>query len=134
MSDAPPNDLDRLLGASVEAAVQLLSKDGEFYPFALAMTADGQIVTPSVDPGTEHPSAAQVEELLVQVLRDKRDELRAASLCSDVRIRSDAGEERDAIRVELEAPQADPLVVMVPYADRRLDEPMGMQGQRRVFG
>ena len=134
MSDAPPNDLDRLLGASVEAAVQLLSKDGEFYPFALAMTADGQIVTPSVDPGTEHPSAAQVEELLVQVLRDKRDELRAASLCSDVRIRSDAGEERDAIRIELEAPQADPLVVMVPYADRRLDEPMGMPGQRRVFG
>ena len=134
MSDAPPNDLDALLGASVEAAVQLLSKDGEFYPFALAMTAEGQIVTPSVNPGTEHPSAEQVEGLLVEALRGKRDDLRAASVCSDVRIRSDAGEEKDAIRVELEALQGDPLVVMVPYADQKLDEPFGMPGQRRVFG
>lgn len=134
MTDAARNDLDQLLGASVEAATQLLSKDGEFYPFALAMTAEGQIVTPSVDPGTEHPSAEQVEALLVEALRGKRDELRAAAVCSDVRIRSDAGEERDALRIELEAPAADPLVVMVPYADRKLDEPFGMQGERRVFG
>ena len=41
---------------------------------------------------------------------------------------------RFPIRVELEALQGDPLVVMVPYADQRLDEPFGMPGQRRVFG
>jgi hypothetical protein len=126
-------DLDQLLGASVEAAVQLLAKDGEFYPFALALTAEGEVVAPSVEPDTDHPSAAEVEELLVQALRGKRADLRAACVCSDVRIRSDAGEERDAIRIELESPQAEPLVVMVPYADQQLDEPFGLPGERRVF-
>lgn len=128
-----PNDLDRLLGASVEAAVELLSADGEFYPFALALTAEGDVVSPSVDPGTEHPSSEQVVDLLIGVLREARENLRAASLCSDVRIRSQDGEERDAIRIELEAPQGDPLVVVVPYVDRVLDQPLGMPGERRVF-
>ena len=134
MTDAPANDLDQLLGASVEAAVELLSRDGEFYPFALALKADGQVISPAIDPGSEHPTADHVVDLLVEALRSNREELRASSLCSDVRIRSASGEERDAIRIELEAPQADPLVVVVPYADRVLDDPMGMPGERRVFG
>lgn len=134
-SDAapPPNDLDQLLGASVEAAVRMLSADGEFYPFALAMTADGELVSPSISPSSEHPDADEVVQLLVAALRDVKDTLRAASLCSDVRIRSDEGDERDALRIELEAPQGDPLVVVVPYADQTLDEPFGMAGERRVF-
>ena len=128
-----PNDLDRLLGASVEAATRLLSADGEFYPFAVAMTAAGEVVSPAVDPSTDHPTADEVVALLLEALRGSRETLRACAVCSDVRIRSDAGEERDAIRIELEAPGADPLVVVVPYADQKLEEPMGMAGERRVF-
>ena len=130
----PPNDLDQLLGASVEAAVRMLSENGEFYPFALAMTSEGEVVSPAVDPSSDHPSADEVQALLLAALQDSRDRIRAAAMCSDVRIRSDSGEERDAIRIELEAPAADPLVVVVPYADQRLDEPFGMPGERKVFG
>ena len=133
MTDTPPSDLDRLMGACVEAAVGLLSKDGEFYPFALAMTTEGDVVSPAIDPGSEHPEPDHVAELLVQALRSSRDTLRAVAMCSDVRLRSDEGEERDAIRIELESPQTDPLIVMVPYADRRLDQPFGTPGERRVF-
>ena len=129
----PPNDLDQLLGASVEAAVRMLSADGEFYPFAVAMTADGEIVSPSIEPSSDHPSADEVVQLLLAALREAKDTLRATALCSDVRIRSDQGDQRDAIRIELEAPDADPLVVVVPYADQTLDEPFGMAGERRVF-
>ena len=57
----PPNDLDRLLGAAVEAATRLLSADGEFYPFAVAMTADGEVVSPSVDPPSDHPTSVTGE-------------------------------------------------------------------------
>jgi len=128
-----PNDLDCLLGESVEAATRLLSADGEFYPFAVAMTVEGEVVSPAVDPPSDHPTADEVVALLLEALRGARDTLRACAVCSDVRIRSDEGEERDAIRVELEAPGADPLVVVVPYADRTLDEPMGMAGERQVF-
>lgn len=129
----PPNDLDQLLGASVEAAVRMLSQEGEFYPFALAMTADGEVVAPQVAPSSDRPTADEVAGLLRTALQESRATLRASALCSDVRIRSDEGDERDAIRIELEAPQGDPLVVVVPYADQTLDEPFGMAGERRVF-
>ena len=134
MTDAPPpSDLDRLLGACVEAAVRLLAKDGEFYPFALAVTAEGDMVSPAVDPGSEHPTADHVVALLLEALQSSRDTLRAAAVCSDVRLRSDEGEERDAIRIAMESAEADPLVVLVPYADERLDQPFGMPGERRIF-
>ena len=135
MSDQtpPPNDLDQLLGASVEAAVRMLSQEGEFYPFALAMTSDGQVVAPQVSPSSDRPTADEVAGLLLDALRSSREAIRACATVSDVRIRNDAGDERDAIRIELEAPQADPLVVVVPYADQKLDEPFGMPGERRVF-
>ncbi len=129
----PPNDLDRLLGACVETATRLLSKDGGFYPFALSLTAAGEVVAPSVSPPSDHPTADEVVELLVTALREGRDGLRAVALCTDVRLRSDEGEERDAIRLELEAATGDPLVVVVPYADQQLAEPFGMAGERRVF-
>jgi hypothetical protein len=128
-----PSDLDRLMGAAVEAATRLLSKDGEFYPFALAMTSAGEVVSPAVDPGDEHPTADAVVQLLLSQLRESRDGLRAVALCTDVRLKGDDGTERDAIRVELEAPGAEPLAVVVPYAERRLDEPFGMPAERRVF-
>lgn len=132
--DAAPSDLDQLLGACVEAAARLLAENGEFYPFALAVSADGEIVSPSIDPGSDHPSADHVATLLLEALRTSRAEIRAAASCSDVRLRSDAGEERDAIRIELESPEMDQLVVVVPYAGGVLEEPFGMPGERRVFG
>jgi hypothetical protein len=134
-ADADPtaDDLDRLLGASVEAALRLLSSDGEFYPFALAMTGDGDVVSPAVEPDSDHPSSEQVARLLLAALREARGSIRAASLCSDVKVVSDEGEERDAIRIELEAPGSDPVTVVVPYAGTVLDQPFGMPGERRVF-
>ena len=133
MTEDAPTDLDRLLGACVEAAVRMLSQDGEFYPFALAVTEEGDVVGPAVQPADDHPTADQVVALLLAALRDARDNLRAAAICTDVRIRPDDGEEKDAIRVELEAPDGEPLAVMVPYAEAVLDQPFGMPGERRIF-
>jgi hypothetical protein len=70
--------------------------------------------------------------LLLAALRREGDALRAASICSDVKIRSAAGEERDAIRIELEAPHAEPLVVLVPYADRCSTSRSGCRGSARL--
>src|SRR6476646_3124115 len=101
MTDAP-GDLDQLLSASLEAATRLLSVDGEFYPFAVAMTEAGELVAPAVEPEAEQPTADDVVELLLDALRDGRDNIRVAAVVSDVTIAGDPGEERDAIRVELE--------------------------------
>jgi hypothetical protein len=138
MTDDPmtdePGDLDQLLSASLEAATRLLSVDGEFYPFAVAMTQAGELVAPAVDPEQDQPSADDVVELLLEALREGRDAIRAAAVVSDVTIAGDPGDERDAIRVELEPRVGDAVTVVVPYLDGPvLDEPFGLPADRRVF-
>ena len=128
-----PGDLDQLLSAAIEAASSMLSVDGEFYPFAVALTSAGELVSPAVDPGTDQPDAEDVVDLLIDALRDGRDNIRAAALCSDVTLASDTGDQ-DAIRVELEAPDRDPVTVVVPYDEGPvLGEPFGLQGVTRVW-
>jgi hypothetical protein len=129
-----PGDLDQLLSASLEAATRLLSVDGEFYPFAVAMTDAGELVAPAVEPEAEQPTADDVAELLLEALRAGRDRIRAAAVVSDVTIAGDPGDERDAIRVELEPKVGDAVTVVVPYLDGPvLDEPFGLPAERRVF-
>ncbi|MCW2724932.1 MAG: hypothetical protein JWN35_1853 [Frankiales bacterium] len=132
--EAVPGDLDQLLSAAIEAASRMLSADGEFYPFAVAMTDGGELVSPAVDPEDERPDADKVVDLLVEALRDGREMIRAAAVVSDVTMAGDAGQERDAIRVELEPREGDAVTVVVPYDEGPvLDEPFGMAGERRVF-
>src|SRR5688500_12626919 len=107
-----PGDLDQLLSASLEAATQLLSVDGEFYPFAVALTDAGELVAPAVDPNYDQPAAETIVALLLDALRDGRDTIRAAAVVSDVMIAGDPGQERDAIRVELEPRIGDAVTVV----------------------
>src|SRR5690349_6641258 len=118
MTETPeePGDLDTLLSAAIETASSLLSVDGEFYPFAVALTTAGELVSPAVDPGTEQPDAEDVVDLLLAALRDGRGTIRAAALCSDVTLASEAGDQ-DAIRVELEAPDCEAVTIVVPYLE-----------------
>jgi hypothetical protein len=128
-----PGVLDQLFSASLEAAAQLISVDGEFYPFAVAMTAAGELVAPAVDPEVDTPTAERVVDLLVAALIDGRDAIVGAAIASDVTLAADGGG-RDAIRVDLEAPDAEPVTVVVPYdAGPVLGDPMGMPGERRIF-
>lgn len=127
---AAPDDLDVLLGAAIEAAARLLAASGEFYPFAIAMDAGGELVAPEIKPDMEHPTPEQVLGLLVDALR-AGPELRATVLCSDVKL---ADRDRDAIRVDLEPRSGDPVTVLVPYTDGPvLEDPFGVPGTRRVF-
>ena len=131
-SDAP-GDLDQLLSAAIESASSLLSVDGEFYPFAVALTLAGELVSPAVDPGTDHPDAEDVVGLLLEALRDGRDNIRAAAVCSDVTLALESGDQ-DAIRVEIEAPEREPVTIVVPYDDGPvLGEPFGLPGADRIF-
>lgn len=128
-----PGVLDQLFSAALEAAAQLISVDGEFYPFAVAMTAQGELVAPAVDPEADTPTAEQVVDLLIDALIEGRDAIVGAAICSDVTIAADGGG-RDAIRIELEAPDAEPVTVVVPYDDGPvLADPFGLPGERRIF-
>ena len=128
-----PGDLDTLLSAAIEAASSMLSVDGEFYPFAVALTHAGELVSPAVDPGTDRPDAEDVVDLLLEALRDGRTTIRAAALCTDVTLASDTGDQ-DAIRVELEAPDRQAVTIVVPYDEGPvLGEPFGIDAESRIF-
>ena len=110
------DDLDGLLSATLPLAQQMLSKNGEFYPFGATVSADGQTRLLAGDPGQgEQPASADVISLLVGGLRQHRDDLRAVAICFDVRL-----PDSDAVRVELEHRDGHAIAVFLPYKKKRL--------------
>lgn len=110
------DDLDGLLDAALPFAQQQLERHGELFPYGMALGLDGETTAVAGDPGDgEHPSSLDVRAVLIDGLREQRDDLRAIALVSDVRL---AGS--DAIRVELEHREGPAMAVLLPYRRSRL--------------
>jgi hypothetical protein len=130
------DDLDGLLDASLPFAQEMLDKHGEFFPYALAVSASGETMQMAGDPGegASSPPSVAVLQTLVDGLRAVRDTLRASAVVSDVRL-SDS----DAIRVELEHAEGEAIVVLLPYRRKRLrrgieyGETSASQGERQIW-
>jgi hypothetical protein len=107
------DDLDSLVGPSLEAAEELLNKNGEFFPFCLTLGVDGELGFVHGDPGLgERPPSQAVLEILYEGAAGRRDELRAVAFVADIRF-----EGSDAVRVELEHRDGAPgLAVLAPYS------------------
>ena len=114
-SQQAQEDLDNLLNAALPFAQQMLDKNGEFYPYGYAVGIDGQLGMFGADPGQgEHPESVDVINLLVEGLRARRDQLRAAAVVADVRMSAS-----DAIRVQLEHREGEVLATLLPYKKKR---------------
>ena len=129
------DDLDGLLEESLPFAQEMLKKHGEFFPYALAISASGEIMHVAGDPDDgEQPSSVAVLQTLIQALRAEGDAIRAAAVVSDVRL-SDS----DAVRVELEHTEGEAIVVLLPYRKKKLGrgieygEFRASQGERRIW-
>jgi hypothetical protein len=80
------DDLDGLAGAALEATQDLLAKNGEFFPFAVTLTADGDPRLVAADPSLgEHPESQAVLDVLQAGVVGERTILRGAAFVSDVR-------------------------------------------------
>jgi hypothetical protein len=106
------DDLDGMLNAALPFGQQMLAKNGEFFPYGVSLSADGEAKMEASYPGGEHPQSSAVLDLLVSGLREKRDALRAVEIVADVRIQGGA----DAIRVELEHRDGHSMAVLLPYS------------------
>jgi hypothetical protein len=111
-------DMDQLLDAALPFAQESLTKHGEFFPYAISLSDEGEIAVVMGHPGVggEHPRSSDVLDFLYQALMAKRDSIRAAAVVSDVRLREPAG---DAIRVEIEHREGAVIAVLLPYAKKR---------------
>lgn len=111
-------DLNLLKDTLLPVATQMLTEDGEFFPYGAFMKSNGEIVHCAPDSQDEHPPS----QLLFQILRDdfrKRaanKEIRAAGICSDVRVaRPGDSEKHDAVHFALEHNNGEALDVFLPY-------------------
>lgn len=107
-------DLDGLLQTTLPFAQEMLSTEGEFFPFGAAVDTDSQTKMLSVPTSPERRNdSASLIAVLQRILQTDRAMNRAAAIVSDVRINRSGV---DAIRVDLEHCEGVALSVLVPYS------------------
>ncbi|MBJ7330300.1 MAG: hypothetical protein JHC95_10405 [Solirubrobacteraceae bacterium] len=114
----PREDMDELVDYLLSFAEHQIRARGEFFPFAAAMTADGEVAAVAVDMGDDHPDPSDVIDGLIEALRAATD-TRAVGICVDVRVEGPDGM-TDAARAIIEHRDADPVAVFLPYRRKRL--------------
>lgn len=131
-------DLENLLGTGVGAAQEQLERNGGFLPFALVVENDGDVrlvaVTPgiangdadgavdgdavgtvegvgAVDAETDFDADGMISDL-TELLRQHRDEFRAAAIVCDITL---LDEDSDAIHVAAEHQDGSVFAAVMPY-------------------
>jgi hypothetical protein len=122
-------ETDSLLDNAVKAAIHFLEKNGEFYPFGVALRPDGRIALVASYDGKEHPKSDEVLALLYPGLKQgvRKGEYRAVAIVTDMKIRKTPSDEpKDALRIQIEHPNAAPVACYLPY---RLEAGKFVQGE-----
>jgi len=120
------DDLDSALSAALDAALNLLTKNGEFFPFGVTVNDAGQVGLTAADPGLgEHPDSTAVLASLYAGTSDSRGAYRAAAFVADVRANGS-----DAVLVEAEHRDGGPcLLIVMPYQRKGLVKKIVTYGQ-----
>lgn len=133
-------DCEELLNAAMPFAVQMLERDGEFFPFGNAMQSDGKIVAVGGYDGREHPHSAELMRLIKAgfVEAARRSEYRATALVYDVRVKAPSnGDSSDAIAVSLNHRDQYSVIVLFPYwlteGKLVIDTPFAHAGEADIF-
>lgn len=117
--EASATDLENLLGTGVGAAQEQLERNGGFLPFALVVENDGEVRLVAVTPadatdGTDGDfDADTMIGDLNELLRQHRDEFRAAAVVCDILLLDEAS---DAIHVAAEHQDGSLFAAVLPYA------------------
>ena len=126
-------DMDNMLEAALPFAQRMIVKYGEFYPYAVSMSAGGEVAMVAADVGSQKPASLDLLASLYEGLASRAQELRATAIVSDVKL----GSGEDAIRVEIEHREGGALAVVLPYKKRGRNVAYGdlsaRAGERRVW-
>ena len=138
--DEPTEEIQELLNFLLPFAERMLSENGEFYPYAASVAADGEVSAVAVHLGDEHPDAGDLLVSLHEQLRAQaaEGEIRASGIAADVTLTDpDSGDTTDAVQVELDHAEGDPVDIYVPYetAGERIKfgDLVAAEGRQPVF-
>lgn len=111
-------DLDAIVDVLAPFAQKMLSRHGEFHPFAASTDSDGEVRMVAIDDGDEHPLAQHRIEQYIELFKAEAvaKRVRAAGICYDARvIPPGATEKTDAVAFSLEHESGEALDVFLPY-------------------
>ena len=135
----PKEEIEQLLNFLLPVAEEQLSREGEFYPYAAMVAADGELKSVTTAAG-EDPEVGELLVSLHEELRAQAAEgaIRASGIAADVTLTDpDSGETTDAVQVELDHADGNPVDVYVPYetaADGvKFGQPVSAEGREPVF-
>jgi hypothetical protein len=136
VSDQAQRDLDGLVDAAAEFALERISSSGEFLPFALGVSIDGehQAIQPNYPRGRDLNVAEQLAAQW-QSLLDIKDSLRAVAVAVNV-VLTEAN--RDGIEVSVEHREGVAIGLIFPYAAAagggyELEPPSAHRAEPRVW-
>jgi len=133
------DEAESLLHEVIPFAEQMLSERGEFFPFAGALTPNGEFM-PIVGYESLGHTPDELIDLLANRLREGAvaGEYAATALVYNARVRPPEGtEETDAISAEIEHRDGYAATLFFPYAvgndEAALPEPFGVEQYRGIF-
>jgi hypothetical protein len=136
----PTDEIQELLNFLLPYAERMLNEHGEFYPYAAALDSDGELNAVGTDVDDDSPDVGDVLLALHQGLRERAAEgaIRATGIAADVTLTDpDSGETTDAVQVELDHAEADPVDIFVPYETEpegvKFGELVAAEGREPVF-
>ena len=128
------------MNAALPFAERMLDDHGEFYPYAMAMKPDGELISVAGYGGREHPPSQEIIDLLIQALRKDAASkaIIAAAIVWDARIRrSSTAPQTDVIAVALDHRDNYSVIVYFPYtlSGKKLNigEPFSEAGHAAIF-
>lgn len=134
-------DIEALLQAGAAFARHMLSEHGTFFPFAKVLTDKGEVQAVSAYEGVEHPTAAEVREGLLNVMKAgaASGAYRAVAVFTDVKVQAPGADAKtDAVCAEVEHREGTCMSVFLPYTKSGNDVEFGQMfaGKRdpSVFG
>jgi hypothetical protein len=107
---------DGLFGLGLDAALEMLAKRREFYPFGFEARNDEAVMVGSGPSLGDHPEPQAVLDLLYEGGRSRSGDIDAVAYVSDVRLESGS----DAVRVDLEHRDGHALQIVTPYRLKRI--------------
>lgn len=117
--ESTATDLENLLGTGMAAAQEQLERSGGFLPFALVVENGGDVrlvavspADPDADGGSEFDADGMIGDI-TELLRQHRDEFRAAAIVCDITL---VDENSDAIHVATEHRDGAVFAAVLPYS------------------
>ena len=131
-------DVEQLVNALLPQAEGMLIAHGQFFPFAGALTLEGQLAQLAVGEEHRHSSVEVVVEALEGMLRDAAENFRATALAFPVEAEL-PGEraDSDAVAIALDHRTDYSVVLIIPYAlsegGVHFGEAVAQRGEHGIF-